>query len=105
MADINNPQAVRFSNERVRLAANKFTSLYWWCKLVTQEWDAQDIGSLIPNDESVILDGSATDGRPIITGADVNTLATRVTEFIALLEADDNLKFNQIIKVAPQPEG
>ena len=101
---IDNPQAIKFCNERVRVAANRFVDLYWWAKLVSQEWAAQGIGALIPNDTSVILDGSATDGRSILTGADVNALAARVAEFIANLEADSNLKLNQIHKVAVNTE-
>ena len=100
MADITNPQAVTFCNERVRIAANHFMKLYWWSKAVSEEWASQGIGALIPNDSSVIIDGSQTDGRPIITGADVNTLAARVGEFINLLEADNNAKLNQISKVS-----
>ena len=100
MADISDPQAVHFCNERVRGAANHFSRLYWWCKLVSEEWASQGIGALIPNDASVILDGSAQDGRAIITGADVYTLAARVSEFTALMEADAKLKLNQISKVA-----
>jgi len=105
MADITNPQAVKFCNERVRVAANHYARLYWWSKIVAQEWTAQGIGALIPNNASVVMDGSATDGRPIITGADVHTLAARVAEFVALLQANGNEKLNQITKVAPQPEG
>jgi len=100
MADITNPQAVAFCNERVRLAANKFMDLYWWCKMVSEEWAAQSIGSLIPNNADVLIDGSATDGRSICTGADINTLAARVAEFTALLEATANAKLNQIAKVS-----
>jgi hypothetical protein len=100
MADITNVQAVAFCNERVRVAANKFAALYWWCKEVSEDWTAQGVGALIPNDASVLIDGSATDGRSVITGADVNALAARVGEFVALLEANSNTKLNQICKVA-----
>jgi len=104
MADITNPQAVKFCNERVRVAADRFGQLYWWSKIVAQEWTAQGIGALIPNDASVVMDGSATDGRPIITGADVNTLAARVAEFVALLEAGGKEKLDQISKIAVNPD-
>jgi len=103
MPDITNPQAVRFCNERVRQAADKFGQLYNWCTAVQNEWAAQGIGALIPNDASAIIDGAQTDGRPLITGADVNTLAARVTEFTNLLEATSNEKLNEILKVAVNP--
>ena len=104
MADITNQQAVSFCNERVRVAANHFMKLYWWSKEVSQEWTAQGIGALIPNDESVLIDGSATDGRTILTGADIHTLAARVAEFVALLEANTNAKLNQIVKVSTRKD-
>ena len=100
---ITDPQAIRFCNERVRVAADKFGQLYNWCVSVQNEWAAQGIGALIPNDSSPIIDGAQTDGRPLITGADVNTLAARVTEFISLLEANTNAKLNHILKVAVNP--
>jgi hypothetical protein len=100
MADITNPQAVRFCNERVRLAADKFAQLYNWCIAVRNEWTAQDIASLIPNDASAIIDGAQTDGRPLITGADVHTIKDRVVELIGLLEANTSEKLNEILRVA-----
>lgn len=105
MATINNPQAVRFCNERVRVAANHFSRLYAWCKSVSNEWTAQGMGTLIPNSADQVADGAATDGRPIITGSDVNVMAARVTEFINLMEATSNQKLNQILKVAPDSTG
>ena len=104
MADITNPQAVRFCNERVRPAADRFAQLYWWAKAVAAEWAAQGIGALIPDGASEVIDGARFDGRAVITGADVNTLAARVSEFIALLEADEKAKLNQILKVAVNPD-
>lgn len=104
MMAIDNSQAVKFCNERVRQAADRFAQLYWWSKIVAQEWTAQGIGALIPNDASIVIDGSATDGRSVLTGIDVNLLAARVSEFIALLEANANAKLNQIHKVAVNPE-
>lgn len=103
MADITDPQAVRFCNERVRLAADKFGQLYNWCVAVANEWAAQNIAGLIPNDTSPIIDGAQTDGRPLITGADVHTIKDRVAELISLLEASSNAKLNQILRVAVNP--
>ena len=101
---IDNPQVVRFSNERVRQAADRFGQLYNWCKAVRDEWQAQGIGALIPNDPAEeILDGAQTDGRPLITGEDVHVIKDRVLELITLLEANGNEKLNQILKVAVNP--
>ena len=101
---IDNPQAVKFCNERVRQAADRFAQLYWWSKIVAEEWAAQGIGTLIPNDASVLMDGSATDGRSVLTGMDVNALAGQVSAFIAGMEANANANLNIIHKVAVNPE-
>lgn len=103
MADVTNPQAIRFCNERVRQAADKFAQLYYWCSIVRDEWLAQDIGSLVPNDTSEIIDGAQTDGRPVVTGADVHTIKDRVLELLALLDADSGAKLAEVLSVAVNP--
>ena len=104
MAEITDVQAVKFCNERVRQAADRFAQLYWWSKIVAEEWAAQGIGALIPNDASVVIDGSATDGRSVLTEADVNALAGQVVAFIANMEANGNTNLDIIAKVAVNPE-
>lgn len=103
MADVTDPQAVRFCNERVRPAADRFAQLYYWCVSLRDEWTAQDIAGLIPNSTDVVLDGSATDGRPIITGADVHAVKDRVVEFLDNLDADTAAKLNEILAVSVNP--
>jgi len=51
-----------------------------------------------------VIDGSATDGRSVLTGADVNALAGQVSAFIAGMEANANANLNIIHKVAVNPE-
>jgi hypothetical protein len=104
MADITNPQAVKFSNEEIRTAANDFAQLYYRAKRVYQSWTALGMSSLITNSgDDTIIDGSATDGRPVITGADGNNIINRVSEFITSMEDSSNAKLNTILAVAPQP--
>ena len=100
MPDITDPQAIRFANERVRVAADRFAQLYYWCGIVRDEFIAQDIASLIPDSADVIIDGSATDGRPIITGADVHNIKDLVVEFIGNLDANTAWKLNEVLSVA-----
>lgn len=105
MADITNPQAVRFCNERVRRAADRFAQLYYRCCVLRDEWTAQGMASLIPNDAgSEVIDGSQTDGRPIITGADVHNMKDRVLDLLNLLDADGGAKLAEILRVAVQTE-
>ena len=104
MADITNAQAVKFANEEIRTAANDLAQLYYRCKRVYQEWTALSMSSLLTNSaDNTVIDGSATDGRPVITGADANNIINRVSEIITLMEDSSSAKLNTVLKVAPQP--
>lgn len=101
MPDIDNPEAVRFANERVRVAADKLAQVYNLAGEVVQEWVANDMGSLIPNDPGdTIIDGSAVDGRHVISGADANNIINRLMELITEYDASGYAKLNTILGVA-----
>lgn len=101
MADITNPQAVRFCNEKVRPMADVLSETYFTCKSIIAEWNAQGFGSvlLFSNTTDHVVDGSLTDGRPLITPAQVNNIITRCTEFVADYEAGSNAKLNTVLQV------
>lgn len=104
MADITNAEAVRFCNERVRIAADKLAQAYYYAKLVQNEWFANNMSSLIPNNaDDTVIDGSATDGRHVITGADVTNVITRCQGLVSDYEASSNAKLNTILNVAVNP--
>ena len=103
MADITNPQVIKFSNEVIRPLADAYSQLYFRTKAIAAEWTAQNMGALIPNDTSSLVDGSATDGRPPITGAMVNTLAAIAVTLIDDLELNTNEKLNQLLQIAVNP--
>ena len=100
MADITNVEAVKFSNERIRVAANKLNAAYQFANAVVAEWFATGGGELFPNTSDGVVDGSATDGRHPITGADVNNIVTRLLELKTDFEADSSAKLNTILQVA-----
>jgi len=100
MADITNPEAVRFCNERVRVAADKLATAYLFAKAVSAEWYANNLGELLPVSADPVIDGSAADGRHPITGNDVSNLITRLSELVADYEANDNAKLNTILGIA-----
>ena len=100
MADITNPQAIKFSNEQIRPAADRYMQLYWSAKQLVADWTSKGMAQLFPNDSSVVMDGSDVDGRTPITGADVNIMVSHLNALIADLEASNNLKRNQIQKIA-----
>jgi len=104
MADITNAEAVTFCNERVRVAADKLAQAYYLAKEVQDEWFANSMASLIPNESGdTVIDGSATDGRHVITGADVTNVITRLGELTTDYEASSNAKLNTILGVAVNP--
>ncbi len=105
MPDISDPQAVRFCNEKVRVAADKLAQAYNCANQVLDEWTARGGVALVPNSADAVLDGSATDGRPPITGADTNNIIKRLSELIADYDALSAAKLNTILGVAVNPGG
>lgn len=79
MADIVSPQAIKFSNERIRVAADLIAQLDNLAASILNEWTALGSTALIPNTADNIIDGAAGDGRPIITGIKANNIINRLT--------------------------
>ena len=103
MPDITNVQAIKFCNEQVRPYADRAAQQYFVAKALVGQWFAQGLDKAIPNDASVVLDGSSEDGRPILTGAAVTNVVTRAMEVIADYEVTGNDKLKAILKPAVNP--
>ena len=99
-----NAEAVKFSNEKVRVAANKLVNAYAFAKLVSAEWTGNNMGELF-RVGSVLVDGWETDGRHPVTGNDVTLIIVRLNELVADYEADNNAKLNTLLNVATNYEG
>ncbi len=99
MPDNSNAEAVKFANEKVRVAADTLKSAYLTAKAVVDEWTANNLGTLFPLADTVV-DGSATDGRHPVTGNDVTLIITLASALVADYEADANTKLNGILNVA-----
>lgn len=100
MAEITNPEAVRFCNERIRVAANKLNAAYKFAKEVQAEYYANNLGELFGVGDGPVVDGSATDGRHPIGGNEVLLLITRLGELTADYDAGESAKLNTILAVA-----
>lgn len=106
MAAITDPSAIAFINSRVRPLADARAKLYNLGVMIAAEFTAKGMAALIPNDNSVVNDGSQAtapgggDGRTSITGADVNVLLALSNMYIADMQANSNLTLNQTLKVA-----
>lgn len=97
---IDKPHAVRFCNERIRTAADLLAQAYYCATEVLAEWMAHGGSAMVPNTPDLVVDGSATDGRPPITGAAVNLLVNRLSELKADYEASGSARLNTILAVA-----
>lgn len=84
---ITNPVAIRFSNEKIRVAADLLAQVDNFAAAVLAEWAALGGVALIPNTVGNILRDSASptddvgtggDGRPVVDGAKVNNIINRL---------------------------
>jgi len=86
---IDNPQAVRFSNERGRVCADALVSAYHTAKETLIGWDIWQLAELVPADGGTIADGADRDGRPPADGANVNALMAAAAALVDFFEAND----------------
>lgn len=100
MANIIDSQSVVFVNTKARPLADKLSQAYWFAKSVLQQFNSTGLNTSITNDSSIVVDGAATDGRTIVTGADIQTLLSIAQEIVNNFEATSNLQLNQISKPA-----
>lgn len=105
MADNTNPQAIFVVNNHIRPAADKFAQLYNRCKALAAEASAENWAALFPNNADIIIDGAASDGRAIITNADVNVFITIITGYITFMEQNSNANRNNVFKIATNTGG
>jgi hypothetical protein len=70
MADITDPQIVRWSNERARVLADRLEQAEAAINAYLADWTAQGVSALITaaGATNAIADGSETDGRQRVTG-------------------------------------
>lgn len=99
MPDISDMGAVKFCNEKVRPMADLLELAYFRAKAVVAEWNARNLSAVIPNTIDKLLDGAVTDGRPVVTGAQVTNVITRCMDFIAEYEAASSAKLNTVMAV------
>lgn len=108
MADITNAQAVRFSNENARPMADLTESLrrtaeQFLINVVAFEAIVGVDGQGNANGDAVI-DGAATDGRPIATKGGVLALKYVCEQVVACLNQDDRevLVHNLVVNGQPR---
>ncbi len=107
MPQIDQPNAVRFSNERIRVAADILCRGRAAAAAILAEWQAKDMASLFPDDATyVVADGSPADGRQQITGADVNRIIEALQALVAALDSvasNGKAHYENALRVAVNP--
>ena len=97
---IDNPQARKFCNERIRVLADLFSRGYREANAIIAEFELKEISNLIPDDASeVIVDGAESDGRTPINGHDVWEMV-RLAQDLVAMGTGPNSKVSTIVKVS-----
>lgn len=104
MADITNPQAVDFCNEKLRVLADlieraRRTSEQFLIDITT-EFEAHTGGNA---NEDVIIDGAAQDGRSVITKQRVAEVKFVAEQLVTCLNTDDRETLIANVSVNGQP--
>jgi hypothetical protein len=92
---ITSPVAIRFSDTRIRPAADLLAQLDNFAHTVINEWNA-GASAEIPNTEDVLRDsaspvddaGTQGDGRPVVTGAELTNIIVRLQELRAAVQSN-----------------
>ena len=100
---ITDPQAVRFCNETIRPAADKFAGLYYELSRMKRQWIAEGMGAKLPDDGQVVEDGAPADGRPPADTTKVNAVKVRVVALVDDLEANNYEVLNILLSLAVNP--
>lgn len=100
-----NPQAIAFSNGRIRPEADNLAQAYYKAKAIVADWNAQNVAAVIvPGDNvNIISDGSATDGRKPITNDNAYAIILQAQALITAFEASGGAPLTAILLVAPNP--
>lgn len=106
MADNVSPQAIKIANEKIRPAADYILQTYFFMKTLQAQYAAQAWAAEFPvgDPTGVLMDGAQTDGREVLTNADVNAVVTALGAFITFMEATSNQQLNRFLRVAVNPE-
>ena len=82
MPPINNPEIIRFANEMIRPLAEELRSIV---VSLDAAQDAVDrLLPMIPNDDSIIDDGRASEGVSQLVGAEIHAMASIRDQILAL---------------------
>ena len=84
---MDNPQAIRFVNQRARVRAEDLRRLYYLLSDDLAQWNSGINLEIANNSEVDIEDGRANEGVSRLTGEDVHTLMARLLAVLNVLDA------------------
>lgn len=84
---LDSPQLIAFCNEDLRIIADRLVAIDVRLAPIIAEYNAKNLGTVINDGGSSgpVLDGSAVDGRTIVTGGDVFNLVTLLIDLQTFL--------------------
>ena len=88
MADITDPEVIRFTNERVRTYAEKLRAVKAEGASLVAAWFSLGVNSRCPNTTDLLQDGRANEGASRLTGADINSLVGQAANISSQFNAD-----------------
>lgn len=97
--------AIKFSNEQLRPAADKFAQLYYFSRQMIDTWEAQGVEVQLGDFKQILADGAEVDGRPVITVQQVVDLVTQAKTFVSEMEANNKQLLNTVLLVAVNTRG
>lgn len=100
---VNDPTAIKFSNEHVRTLADSLAGVFRDLKVFQAHWEAKGMETLFPAGGGAIEDGSPADGRTPITADDVRAFRAVVDAFVAAGDSGGNATQNLVVKIAVNP--
>jgi hypothetical protein len=103
MPNNTNQQAINFCNAKLRPVLDAWGTAILSGQVLVQQWNAQDLVAVIPNDANLVQDGATpapgntADGRPPITDAQVNLMISNITVQLAGFTANSDVLLNQFL--------
>lgn len=95
MADISDPVAVRVAQE-TRDLADLARKIFARAQDYMVRFQAQQVGEIIPDDDSVILDSGAESGARAIRGQDIHAILGLCGRLLAEPTQDEHTVINRI---------
>jgi len=107
MPQIDQKDAVTFSNERIRVAADILCRGVRAAQAILDEWRVKNMAASFPDDPTyVVADNAPTDGRTQITGFDVNRVIEALQTLVTALggaASNGQSHYENALKVAVNP--